>query len=104
MNKFFQRGLKTFQQKPRGLVLILEKQTFAQFKNVVENYHDKFEMIKVIDQNHEFLSDYYRNFEKQSIKILVISVISQYLDVLWETNESKLNYGIILLRFQNQEY
>ena len=48
----------------------------------MENYNDKVELLKVLDEKENFVADYFREHERKSIKIWLLNLINLYLENL----------------------
>ena len=82
-----------------GKVQAVDKQTFQTFKSYANNYNDKFELLAVFDENHEFVSQYFNAHEQKSIKLWIIDLIDNYLHMIAESDRDKLAYGSLVFRF-----
>ena len=104
LDAFFETAKKKEGSEIRKKLKEIEKITFLNFKNFMENYNDKSELLQIIDRENKFINDYYKKSERQSIKIWIINIIENFLNDIKENNNDLIQYGFSIYSFKDNKY
>ena len=104
LDEFFETAKKKEGSEIRKILKEIEKNTFSNFKNFMENYNDKAELLQIIDRENKFINNYYKKSERQSIKIWIINIIENYLNNIKENNNELIQYGFSIYSFKDIKY